>query len=197
MKLRNLPLSFLPSALAACLLLWPAPAAADPADIITLTVQGAWLETSCFETNQGTNFVGPCPSGQTGPMTGTFQFDRDTGFVVGDEADFSTPFATFSAFQVDVTRAGASFEFDFSDLYAGNPDLTGDSFFASYGPGASGGNVSVDLIICPFCGDVSSTWELLSGTVTGPNPAPAPEPSSLLLLGTGLLALVPLVRRRF
>lgn len=188
-------------ALCLCLFVFPRPASADSADVITLTVQGTWLELSCSENNQFIPYSGPClpevgSVGQTGPMTGSFDFDPDTLSVVSSPVFLSTPFGGFSpAAQTTVTEqttsAGTFFEFDFfAPLCCGNPDLAGDSFYLSYGPGPSGGTISAYLTAVPGYYNITSTWELLSGTAFV-----APEPSSLLLFGTGLLGLGPLLRR--
>jgi len=54
-----------------------------------------------------------------------------------------------------------------------------------------------DLPLCNGRTAIQSSFVDFTITVDSPAPTPAPEPSSLLLLGTGLLGLGPLIRRRF
>lgn len=187
---------FLPVTLAAfCLLVSPRTAAADPADIVTLPINVTWTSVSCLA-DQEDQFA--CSgSGGTFAMAATFQFDPDTMAISGiSDPEITPPFFV----SVESSAQGPdiyTFSFDIHLFGAPPGGSLNISYYAGSWrvvPGSVSGDDSQDFVFVDFDDDgFGQEIGTLNWVAT---PEPTPEPSSFLLLGTGLLALWPLLRRQ-
>ena len=182
----------LPIALAAlCFFVLPRPAAADPADVVTLTINSVWGGFARFSFPYGlTHSLGSITT------TSTFQFDPD---ILSLPLDGSPQillgpgfFFELGSVSTETLNQQEIFNLEFvstdDQLASGFLDV---SFFAgswTVVPGSISGKVETNEI--PFVlGDGADHFYIDTWTT------PTPEPSSLLLLGTGLLGLFPAIRR--
>ena len=157
------------------------PAAAD--NIVTVNV------TATTGPCGGANCGGYYAAGiLTSTVTGTFSFDETTQQIVGPWSFSSTVIGGFdssdNAFGGATFLAGQPVPFEFwlngGDEYRVGLDWNPDTL----GP-LLGGYMELN----------GGSWVFTSGEATVVSSTP--EPASLLLLGTGLLAFTPVVRRRF
>src|SRR6266852_3219411 len=140
------------------------------------------------------SFIGSVPG--TGPITGAFGFDNTTGNITGPWS-FSTPLGLLSSSDISTVthlRFGFPDQFQFIDSTTG---LTLVLAFNSTSPFVGGATIPnppnglFNLVCAGECGIAFG----LSGVATPL--ISTPDPSSMLLLGTGLLGLAPMFRRRF
>ena len=79
-------------------------------------------------------------------------------------------------------------------------DNNGKSISAAFGANSTGGLLSlIDTnILSATIGTTNSSWDfaLSGGSYNFPTPTPTPEPGTLIMLGTGLLGLMGVARRK-
>jgi hypothetical protein len=169
------------------------PAAATP---VTYNFTGT---AQCVGGSGSGGACGSIASGGTATITGTFQFDDSTETI--GNFSFSLP----NGISISGTGTGSLLEeMGTSDqllFCENNCGSSGVVFALDFSDPADSGAL---LIGVQSGGGVSrfqesfGTFDFISGTATVPGPTgTTPEPGSLLLLGTGLVGLGPMLRRRF
>ncbi|MGC1105763.1 MAG: PEP-CTERM sorting domain-containing protein [Candidatus Acidiferrales bacterium] len=181
-----------------CLFVWARPAAARPAYIVTLSFAGNAVCEVAYN---------PCPS-DFGPVTGTFSVDSGSDTIVGAWS-FSTPFGTISSSQpVEGANMFVAAGLDILDFASiSNNVLTFMELdFAQTAIPGEGSFVSSSTTTFYFSSLVQAPptlstlfdfYDVTSGADSVVSVVTTPEPSTLLLLGTGLLGLFPVIRSRF
>jgi hypothetical protein len=138
--------------------------------IISVLVEGE--ASACHD-----NFPDPPECGVPFPFNGSFMFDKTTNSEVGTWSVFWTLGETYSGDASTVSVSGSNLAHD--EIHLGN-----DFWFKDL-------QLIPENLDCPIVHGFCAT---LSGSLI---PEKTPEPSSIILLGAGLLGLVPFRRKLF
>lgn len=187
-----------------CLLMWPRPAAADAADVVTFNFLGTAICNPADASLCGDSRI---------TVKGTFSFDPDAEVSAARVGPGDWSFLISSnnaAYNGLVTSSTMStpFSIDDEDLYQPGTDTFYFESFDSSGMRtpqinltfpelANGGSIlNSGPGVFIFSNGAWDNFLFTAGTAAPAGTSATPEPSTLLLLGTGLLGVGPFIKFR-